>query len=98
MAWAPAPPADVEIEGVVSPSTTLKWRIERDIIGKTRMFEPLTDEIPCIQITGCGTHLLEAEPAGQLGPDGAAIAPLDPRWLLPQPFPESMELPRPEMS
>ena len=30
-------------------------------------------------------------------PEGAAIAPLDPRWLIPQPFPEEMELPRPEM-
>ena len=30
-------------------------------------------------------------------PEGAAIAPLDPRWLMPQPFPESMDLPRPEM-
>jgi len=25
MAWAPAPPADVTIEGMVSPSTTLSW-------------------------------------------------------------------------
>lgn len=29
MAWAPAPPADVSIEGMVSPDTTLKWdRVE----------------------------------------------------------------------
>jgi len=26
MAWAPAPPAGVEIEGAVQPSTTLKWK------------------------------------------------------------------------
>ncbi len=26
MAWAPAPPADVAIEGAVRPSTTLRWR------------------------------------------------------------------------
>lgn len=26
MAWAPAPPEDVEIEGMVSANTTLKWR------------------------------------------------------------------------
>ncbi len=25
MAWAPAPPSDVSIEGMVSPSTTLRW-------------------------------------------------------------------------
>ena len=26
MAWAPPPPADVEIEGAVSPDTTLRWK------------------------------------------------------------------------
>ena len=26
MSWAPAPPSDVEIEGAVKPSTTLKWK------------------------------------------------------------------------
>lgn len=26
MAWAPSPPAEVEIEGAVRPSTTLKWK------------------------------------------------------------------------
>jgi ribonuclease Z len=30
-------------------------------------------------------------------PAGAAIAPLDPRWLMPAPLPETMELPRPEL-
>jgi ribonuclease Z len=30
-------------------------------------------------------------------PEGAAIAPLDPRWLMPKPLPEKMELPRPEL-
>jgi hypothetical protein len=30
MAWAPAPPANVEIEGMVSASTTLKWDIGTD--------------------------------------------------------------------
>ncbi|WP_206615708.1 guanitoxin biosynthesis MBL fold metallo-hydrolase GntH [Rhodococcus xishaensis] len=30
-------------------------------------------------------------------PDGAAIAPLDPRWLLPSPLPAELELPRPEL-
>jgi ribonuclease Z len=30
-------------------------------------------------------------------PDGAAIAPLDPRWLLKRPFPKELELPRPEL-
>jgi hypothetical protein len=30
MAWAPAPPADVEVEGMVSPSTTLKWTLGQD--------------------------------------------------------------------
>lgn len=32
MAWAPAPPAGVTIEGLVSPSTTLKWN---KVIGAT---------------------------------------------------------------
>ena len=30
-------------------------------------------------------------------PEGAAIPPLDPRWLMPPPLPEELELPRPEM-
>ncbi|MGB1224609.1 MAG: guanitoxin biosynthesis MBL fold metallo-hydrolase GntH, partial [Mycobacterium sp.] len=30
-------------------------------------------------------------------PDGAAIPPLDPRWLLPSPLPSELELPRPEL-
>jgi hypothetical protein len=30
MAWGPAPPADVSIEGVVSPSTTLSWTAGED--------------------------------------------------------------------
>lgn len=30
LAWAPAPPADVEIEGMVSPSTTLRWTVGDD--------------------------------------------------------------------
>lgn len=30
LAWAPAPPAEVEVEGMVSPSTTLSWRMAED--------------------------------------------------------------------
>ena len=30
MAWAPAPPAGVEVEGMVSPNTTLKWTLGQD--------------------------------------------------------------------
>ena len=30
-------------------------------------------------------------------PDGAAIAPLDPRWMMPPPLPDEMEIPRGEM-
>ena len=45
MAWAPAPPADVEIEGIVQASTTLKWTIgEDENLAGYRVYWRLTTE------------------------------------------------------
>lgn len=45
MAWAPAPPKNVTIEGQVSPSTTLKWQpsTQKDVVGY-RVYWRLTTE------------------------------------------------------
>jgi hypothetical protein len=45
MAWAPSPPADVKIEGIVQPSTTLRWRLgdDNDLAGY-RVYWRLTTE------------------------------------------------------
>ncbi len=45
LAWAPAPPADVEIEGIVQASTTLKWTIGADEnLAGYRVYWRLTTE------------------------------------------------------
>jgi hypothetical protein len=45
LAWAPAPPSDVTIEGIVQASTTLKWRMgeDQDLAGY-RVYWRLTTE------------------------------------------------------
>lgn len=43
MAWAPAPPTGVTIEGLVSPSTTLKWSKVRDAHGYKIYWRLTTD-------------------------------------------------------
>ena len=30
-------------------------------------------------------------------PEGAAVSPMDPRWMVPPPMPEKIEIPRPKM-
>lgn len=45
LAWAPAPPAEVSIEGMVQASTTLKWRMgEDDNLAGYRVYWRLTTE------------------------------------------------------
>jgi hypothetical protein len=45
MAWAPAPPADVSIEGMVQASTTLKWSMGSDEnLAGYRVYWRLTTE------------------------------------------------------
>lgn len=48
MAWAPPPPADVQIEGAVSPHTTLRWQRPEDRqardLGGYRIYWRLTTE------------------------------------------------------
>jgi len=45
LAWAPAPPADVEIEGIVQASTTLKWSAgEDENLAGYRVYWRLTTE------------------------------------------------------
>jgi len=45
LAWAPAPPADVSIEGIVQASTTLKWTIgEDENLAGYRVYWRLTTE------------------------------------------------------
>lgn len=45
LAWAPAPPADVEIEGIVQASTTLKWSAGNDDnLAGYRVYWRLTTE------------------------------------------------------
>lgn len=45
LAWAPAPPADVEIEGIVQASTTLKWAAaENENLAGYRVYWRLTTE------------------------------------------------------
>ena len=45
LAWAPAPPADVSIEGIVQASTTLKWRMGEDKnLAGYRIYWRLTTE------------------------------------------------------
>jgi Zn-dependent M28 family amino/carboxypeptidase len=45
LAWAPAPPADVTIEGIVLASTTLKWSMGDDeILAGYRVYWRLTTE------------------------------------------------------
>ena len=45
LAWAPAPPADVEIEGIVQASTTLKWSAGKDEnLAGYRVYWRLTTE------------------------------------------------------
>ena len=43
MAWAPAPPEDVVIEGMVGPHTTLKWKID-DSAASYKLYWRLTTE------------------------------------------------------
>ncbi|EGN75235.1 Putative aminopeptidase [Idiomarina sp. A28L] len=47
MAWAPAPPSEVEIRGAVQPHTTLRWaeasEQEKDIIAGYRIYWRYTD-------------------------------------------------------
>lgn len=43
MAWAPAPPSDVSIEGMVSPDTTLKWH-KVDGATSYKIYWRLTDQ------------------------------------------------------
>jgi Zn-dependent M28 family amino/carboxypeptidase len=43
MAWAPAPPEDVTIEGIVSPDTTLKWKLDDKTAGY-KLYWRLTTE------------------------------------------------------
>jgi hypothetical protein len=44
LAWAPAPPSDVTIEGMVHPSTTLAWRMgdDRNLAGYRVYWRPTT--------------------------------------------------------
>lgn len=45
LAWAPAPPADVNIEGIVQASTTLKWAMGKDEnLAGYRVYWRLTTE------------------------------------------------------
>ena len=45
LAWAPAPPADVSIEGIVQASTTLKWSMGKDEnLAGYRVYWRLTTE------------------------------------------------------
>ncbi len=45
LAWAPAPPSDVSIEGIVQASTTLKWRLgEDENLAGYRVYWRLTTE------------------------------------------------------
>ena len=45
LAWAPAPPADVDIEGIVQASTTLKWKMgEEENLAGYRVYWRLTTE------------------------------------------------------
>ncbi|AFU98236.1 M28 family metallopeptidase [Simiduia agarivorans] len=46
LAWAPAPPADVSIEGAVSPDTTLKWKTpaHADKLAGYRIYWRLTTD------------------------------------------------------
>lgn len=45
LAWAPAPPSDVSIEGIVQASTTLKWRMgEDENLSGYRVYWRLTTE------------------------------------------------------
>ena len=45
LAWAPAPPADVSIEGIVQASTTLKWTMGEDVnLAGYRVYWRLTTE------------------------------------------------------
>jgi hypothetical protein len=48
MAWAPSPPAKVEISGAVQPSTTLKWaaanKVEHDILAGYKIYWRYTDQ------------------------------------------------------
>jgi hypothetical protein len=45
LAWAPAPPSDVSIEGIVQASTTLKWSIGKDEnLAGYRVYWRLTTE------------------------------------------------------
>ena len=45
LAWAPAPPADVTIEGIVQASTTLKWSLGDDeVLAGYRVYWRLTTE------------------------------------------------------
>ncbi|WP_258807937.1 M28 family metallopeptidase [Pseudidiomarina sp. CB1] len=47
MAWAPSPPADVQIKGAVSPNTTLSWQApsnaEADLVAGYRIYWRHTD-------------------------------------------------------
>lgn len=43
MAWAPAPPEDVVIEGIVKPHTTLKWKLDDRAAGY-KLYWRLTTE------------------------------------------------------
>ncbi|WP_258240768.1 M28 family metallopeptidase [Pseudidiomarina homiensis] len=47
MAWAPSPPADVQIKGAVSPDTTLSWQApsnaEADLVAGYRIYWRHTD-------------------------------------------------------
>ncbi|MEX0942038.1 MAG: M28 family metallopeptidase, partial [Pseudomonadales bacterium] len=43
MAWAPAPPAEVSIEGMVSPDTTLKWNKVKGAVGYRVYWRLTTD-------------------------------------------------------
>ena len=45
LAWAPAPPSNVEIEGIVQASTTLKWTLADDLnLAGYRVYWRLTTE------------------------------------------------------
>ncbi|WP_425542141.1 M28 family metallopeptidase [Bowmanella denitrificans] len=48
MAWAPSPPAKVEIKGAVQPSTTLSWapaaNTERDLVKGYKIYWRYTDQ------------------------------------------------------
>ena len=43
MAWAPAPPEEVVIEGIVTPHTTLKWKLDESVAGY-KLYWRLTTE------------------------------------------------------